>query len=47
MTQTLDQPTTAPSAADARVSAWLVEFEAALVARDIDRAAGMFATQSF
>jgi len=47
MTQTLDQPTTTSGAADARVSVWLADFESALVARDVDRAAGMFATQSF
>ncbi|AEF40132.1 NAD(P)/FAD-dependent oxidoreductase [Hoyosella subflava] len=30
-----------------RVDTWLIEFEAALAARDIGRAAGMFATDSF
>ena len=30
-----------------RVDAWLADFEAALAARDVERAAGMFATTSF
>ena len=49
MSQTLDQPrgpspTAAPDRAGARVAAWLSDFESALAARDVERAAGMFAT---
>ena len=48
MTQVLDAPTQTPQdPANARVQAWLDGFEEALAARDIDRAAGMFATTSF
>ena len=36
-----------PSAARRRVETWLADFEAALAARDVDRAAGLFATTSF
>ncbi|MFJ5986005.1 NAD(P)-binding domain-containing protein [Lentzea sp. NPDC092896] len=41
MTQTMDRT------AQARVDAWLAEFEAALKARDVDAAAGLFATDSY
>ncbi|MGW6447319.1 NAD(P)-binding domain-containing protein [Lentzea sp. NPDC055074] len=41
MTQTMDRT------AQARVDAWLAEFEAALGARDVDAAAGLFATDSY
>jgi putative flavoprotein involved in K+ transport len=41
MTQTMDRT------AQARVDAWLEQFEAALKARDVDAAAGMFATDSY
>jgi putative flavoprotein involved in K+ transport len=48
MTQTLEPATSAePSAARRRVETWLADFEAALAARDAERAAGMFATTSF
>ncbi len=48
MTQTLEPTTTAePSAARRRVETWLADFEAALAARDAERAAGLFATTSF
>jgi len=48
MTQTLEPTTgTEPSAARTRVETWLADFEAALAARDVDRAAGLFATTSF
>ena len=48
MTQTLEPTTgTEPSAARTRVETWLADFEAALAARDADRAAGLFATTSF
>jgi len=46
MTALQDAPATVDPAA-ARVNTWLADFEDALVARDIDRAAGMFATTSF
>ncbi|MDQ0380526.1 flavin-containing monooxygenase [Amycolatopsis thermophila] len=46
MTQTIDRE--APSRSpQARVDAWLREFEAALAARDVAAAAGMFAVDSF
>jgi putative flavoprotein involved in K+ transport len=45
MTQTLDAPASSP--AQDRVDSWLAAFEAALTARDVDRAAGMFAATSF
>ncbi|MDX8141973.1 NAD(P)/FAD-dependent oxidoreductase [Lentzea sp. BCCO 10_0061] len=41
MTQTMDRT------AQARVDAWLEQFEAALRARDVDAAAGMFAIDSY
>ncbi|WP_280339200.1 flavin-containing monooxygenase [Nocardia neocaledoniensis] len=49
MTQTLDPVVRGSDAAgpQQRVDAWLAAFEAALAARDIDAAAGMFATDSF
>jgi putative flavoprotein involved in K+ transport len=37
----------ANTVAGERVNAWLAEFESALAARDVDRAAGLFATSSF
>ena len=43
MTQTLDAPTTPAQ----RAESWLAGFEDALRARDVERAAGMFATTSF
>jgi putative flavoprotein involved in K+ transport len=46
MTQTLDAPATSSSTQD-RVDAWLAAFESALTARDVERAAGMFAATSF
>jgi putative flavoprotein involved in K+ transport len=46
MTQTLEPDTTATPAED-RVAAWLAGFEEALAARDVERAAGMFATTSY
>ena len=48
MTQTLE-PTAvaAPSAARKRVESWLADFEAALAARDVERAAGLFATTCY
>ena len=48
MTQTT-APSTRPDGSDpqARAEAWLADFESALVARDIERAAGLFAPTSF
>ncbi len=45
MTQTLDPATSLTP--QERVDAWLADFEAALAVRDIDRAVGKFATDSF
>ena len=46
MTQTEERPATALSASD-RAEAWFASFEDALAARDVERAAGMFAATSF
>ncbi len=45
MTQTLDAPTTDP--VQERADAWLADFEQALTARDVERAAGLFAPTSY
>lgn len=45
MSQTLERPDTSTPAGKA--AAWLIDFQDALRARDVDRVAGMFATQSF
>ncbi|MEX2289101.1 MAG: NAD(P)/FAD-dependent oxidoreductase [Mycobacteriales bacterium] len=45
MTAVLDSPST--TSAEQRVTRWLTDFEQALVARDVERAAAMFATTSF
>ena len=47
MTSTLDPQTTTDVSPQERVDAWLADFEAALAVRDIERAAGMFAVDSF
>ncbi|MCQ4121856.1 NAD(P)/FAD-dependent oxidoreductase [Rhodococcus tibetensis] len=48
MTQTVQPPAVQTfSTPQERVDLWLADFEAALAARDIDRAAGMFAVDSF
>ncbi len=48
MTQTLEPETNhSVGSAQTRTDAWLAEFEAALAARDVERAAGLFATDSF
>jgi putative flavoprotein involved in K+ transport len=51
MTQTIeptaDPDTRVQAGPQQRVDAWLADFEAALAARDVERAAGMFATTSF
>ncbi len=45
MTQTLESAST--TTPQARVDAWLADFEAALAAKDAQRVAGLFATDSF
>lgn len=48
MTQTVQPPAVQTfSTPQERVDLWLADFEAALAARDIERAAGMFAVDSF
>ena len=47
MTSTLDPQTTTKVTPQQRVDAWLADFEAALAVRDIERAVGMFAVDSF
>jgi putative flavoprotein involved in K+ transport len=50
MTQTLEPASdteAAGSSPQARVDAWFAEFEAALAARDVEKAAGLFATESY
>ncbi|QIK66679.1 NAD(P)/FAD-dependent oxidoreductase [Nocardioides sp. HDW12B] len=48
MTDTMERPAeTDAGSAPARADAWLASFEEALKARDVERAAGMFATESF
>lgn len=51
MTQTVEpSPSVEAGGADpaqSRVDAWLADFEAALAARDLDRAAAMFAPDSY
>ncbi len=46
MTQMLDRPDTQTDSGR-RAAAWLRDFEEALAARDVDRAAGVFAAESF
>ncbi|WP_304117069.1 NAD(P)/FAD-dependent oxidoreductase [Mycolicibacterium bacteremicum] len=46
MTQMIDAPTPVRSPQD-RVDAWLTDFETALATRDIERAVGLFAVDSF
>jgi putative flavoprotein involved in K+ transport len=46
MTDTLERSADATAAAD-RADTWLSAFSDALTARDVDRAAGMFATESY
>ena len=47
MTDTLERPDTDAASAPARADAWLSAFEEALTGRDVERAAGMFATESY
>lgn len=47
MTQTLGPAAVAGTSPEDRVQAWLADFEAALAARDVDRAVAKFAVDSF
>ncbi|NEK58691.1 NAD(P)/FAD-dependent oxidoreductase [Geodermatophilus sabuli] len=47
MTQTIDRPAGSTSPAADRAQVWLTAFSDALTARDVDRAAGLFAATSF
>ena len=49
MTQTVntEQSTDDAASPQARVDAWLASFESALKARDVEAAAGLFATESY
>ena len=47
MTETLERPAADAASAPERADAWLSAFEEALTARDVDRAAAMFAAQSW
>lgn len=47
MTSTLDRPAAEPQSPAATVDRWLTGFSDALTARDVDRAAAMFAATSF
>ena len=47
MTQTIDAHTATAMSPQARVDAWLADFEAALATRDVERAVAMFAVDSF
>jgi putative flavoprotein involved in K+ transport len=47
MTQTIDASTTAATSPQARIDAWLADFELALASRDIERVVGKFAVDSF
>ncbi|MDX1889806.1 NAD(P)/FAD-dependent oxidoreductase [Mycolicibacterium sp. 050158] len=47
MTETIEKPATAALTPQARVDAWLADFEAALAARDVPRAVAKFAVDGF
>ena len=47
MTDIIEKPATAALTPQARVEAWLADFEAALAARDVDRVVAKFAVDSF
>jgi len=47
MTDILEHPTDRAADAQRRIDLWLHDFETALAARDVEAAAGMFATDSF
>ncbi|KQY07460.1 FAD-dependent oxidoreductase [Mycobacterium sp. Root135] len=47
MTETIEKPASAAITPQARVDAWLANFEAALAVRDVERVVAMFAVDSF
>ena len=47
MTDTIDKPAAAAVTPQARVDAWLADFEAALAVRDVERVVAMFAVDCF
>src|SRR5690242_20006187 len=47
MTETLERPTGTEASPQDRADAWLGAFEAALHAQDVERAARLFATESY
>lgn len=47
MTETIEKPASAALTPQARVDAWLANFEAALAVRDVERVVAMFAVDSF
>ena len=47
MTETIEKPASAALTPQARVDAWLANFEAALAVRDVDRVVSMFAVDCF
>ncbi|MDT5336446.1 MAG: putative flavoprotein involved in transport [Mycobacterium sp.] len=47
MTETIEKPATAPPTPQARVDAWLADFEAAVAVRDVERVVAKFAVDSF
>ncbi|MBB5166175.1 NAD(P)/FAD-dependent oxidoreductase [Mycobacterium sp. AZCC_0083] len=47
MTDTMEKPATAGLTPQARVDAWLADFESALATRDVERAVAKFAVDSF
>jgi putative flavoprotein involved in K+ transport len=47
MTQTIDARTAAAMSPQARIDAWLADFELALASRDVERLVGKFAVDSF
>jgi DNA-binding CsgD family transcriptional regulator len=47
MTETIEKPAAAATTPQARVDAWLANFEAALAVRDVERVVSMFAVDSF
>ena len=47
MTETIEKPATAALTPQARVDAWLADFEAAMAVRDVERVVAKFAVDSF
>ena len=47
MTDTLERPGTEAASAPDRADVWLAAFAQALATRDVERATGMFATDSY